>query len=464
MKRLELMPTDENILTSLEEDIFKRNQDLGYFIQLLDSIEGPYSIAINGSWGSGKTFFVKQAKMVLDAYNKDFNMPEMKRFMIKGLIQFPKQKLKNQYCIYYDAWKNDSNLDPIYSLICSIVAGYEYFNKSGLEDKKYLIEVGISIIKNIIPYIPNSAIRTMLSILPLDKIKDALKNTNPLSNVKEHIELEEKIQEFLQNLSSEKEERLVIFVDELDRCRPDFAVQLLERIKHYFDLENITFVFSVNCEQLVHTIQKFYGENFDAGRYLGRFFDQVVPLPEAKLRKFYKIHDIDEMYFCDMTIKEFSKSYNFSIRDLVRYINMSQALVKRIKNTQLIQAAVYPDMEWLLSNCIIPVMIGINIFEPQNYNAFISGEREKEFVQFVGNMWYVDRIHKVVVTPDSKGCVKEYADTASELGAIYQALFGKENEGLEVSVGNYFFTDSVRTYVRSAGSLLSGISDFDSHS
>ena len=303
----------------------------------------------------------------------------------------------------------------------------------------------------------------MLSILPLDKIKDALKNTNPLSNVKEHIELEEKIQEFLQNLSSEKEERLVIFVDELDRCRPDFAVQLLERIKHYFDLENITFVFSVNCEQLVHTIQKFYGENFDAGRYLGRFFDQVVPLPEAKLRKFYKIHDIDEMYFCDMTIKEFSKSYNFSIRDLVRYINMSQALVKRIKNTQLIQAAVYPDMEWLLSNCIIPVMIGINIFEPQNYNAFISGEREKEFVQFVGNMWYVDRIHKVVVTPDSKGCVKEY-DTASELGAIYQALFGKENEGLEVSVGNYFFTDSVRTYVRSAGSLLSGISDFDSHS
>ena len=74
MKRLELMPTDENILKSLQEDIFERNQELQYFIKLLNSIEGPYSIAVNGTWGSGKTFFVKQAKMVLDAYNTDFDM------------------------------------------------------------------------------------------------------------------------------------------------------------------------------------------------------------------------------------------------------------------------------------------------------------------------------------------------------------------------------------------------------
>ena len=274
MKRLELMPTDENILKSLEEDIFKRNQELGYFIQLLDNIEGPYSLAVNGSWGSGKTFFVKQAKMILDAYNVDFDMSKENRFIIENLIKFPQHPIKPQYCIYYDAWKNDCNLDPIYSLICSITAGYEYFNDRGSENKKKVIEAGISVIQNMISFIPNSAVRTMLSILPLDKMKDALEKTNPLSNVKEYIELEEKIQGFLQNLSSEKEERLVIFVGELDRCTPDFSVQLLERIKHYFDLENITFVFSVNCEQLVQTIKKFYGEEFNAGRYLGRFFDQ----------------------------------------------------------------------------------------------------------------------------------------------------------------------------------------------
>lgn len=194
MKRLELMPTDENILTSLKEDIFERNQDLMYFIQLLDSIEGPYSIALNGSWGSGKTFFVKQAKMVLDAYNKDFNMPEMNQFMIKGLIKFPEQKIKNQYCIYYDAWKNDCDMDPIYSLICSITAGYEYFNKRGIVDKKKIADLGFDIIKSIIHFIPNSAVRMILSILPLDKIKEDLKNTNPLSSVKEQIELEGKIQ------------------------------------------------------------------------------------------------------------------------------------------------------------------------------------------------------------------------------------------------------------------------------
>ena len=209
MKRLELMPTDENILKSLKEDIFKRNQELGYFIQLLDNIEGPYSLAVNGSWGSGKTFFVKQAKMILDAYNVNFDMSKENRFIIENLIKFPQHPIKPQYCIYYDAWKNDCNLDPIYSLICSITAGYEYFNDRGSENKKKVIEAGISVIQNMIPFIPNSAVRTMLSILPLDKMKDALEKTNPLNNVKEHIELEEKIQGFLQNLSSEKEERLV---------------------------------------------------------------------------------------------------------------------------------------------------------------------------------------------------------------------------------------------------------------
>lgn len=462
MKRLELMPTDENILKSLQEDIFERNQELQYFIKLLNSIEGPYSIAVNGTWGSGKTFFVKQAKMVLDAYNTDFDMIDEKRNAIKDSLKLKDQQIKNQCCIYYDAWKSDCDLDPIYSLICSITAGYKHFNEKNFKNKKELVALGISIIKNAIPFISNKGIRALLSILPLENIESVLESKNPLSGVKEQIELEEKIREFLKNLNSSKEERIIIFIDELDRCKPDFAVLLLERIKHYFDLENITFVFSVNCDQLVYTIKKFYGEDFDAGRYLGRFFDQIVPLPKAELRKFYRSYDIDGMHLYGLAIKEFSQSFNFSIRELVHYINIARTLSKRMSNIDLIQTLPYPEMEWLLSNCIIPILIGINVHSPQNYNAFISGERENQFVQYIrGNTRYVERIHKVVTTPDSSGFVKEYPDIASELRAIYQALFSKKNEGFTVTVGDYNFTESVRTYVRSAGALLSGISDYD---
>ena len=74
----------------------------------------------------------------------------------------------------------------------------------------------------------------------------------------------------------EKSERLVIFMDELDRCRPSYAVQLLECIEHYFINDRITFVFSANLEQLQHTIKNIYGNDVDACRYLDCFFDLLL--------------------------------------------------------------------------------------------------------------------------------------------------------------------------------------------
>lgn len=460
MKRLELMPTDENILTSLKENIFERNQDLMYFIQLLDSIEGPYSIALNGSWGSGKTFFVKQAKMVLDAYNKDFDMPEMNRLMIKGLIKLPKQEIKNQYCIYYDAWKNDCDMDPIYSLICSITAGYEYFNKRGIGDKKIIADLGFDIIKSIIHFIPNSAVRMILSILPLDKIKEVLKNTNPLSSVKEQIELEGKIQEFLRNLRAEKEERIIIFVDELDRCRPDFAVQLLERIKHYFDLENITFVFSVNSEQLVHTIKKFYGEDFDAGRYLGRFFDQVIPLPQAELPNYFTKLNIGSSVFFDLTIQKFIQTKNLSLRDIVRIANIENIIKKHMTNRDIWFIGSNQDTGYFISYCVIPLLIGINTLEPQHYSTFVNGENVAEFIAFMRENDYSVRIQEALKDRQNDEIIERDESLEGGLRAIYIALFNKSYENENVYVGKYLFTPSIRQYIKEASSLLSQYSNF----
>ena len=62
-------------------------------------------------------------------------------------------------------------------------------------------------------------------------------------------------------------------IDKSDRCKPTFAVHLLEQIKHYIFDDRITFVFSINLEQLQHTIKQYYGADFDSCRYLDRFFD-----------------------------------------------------------------------------------------------------------------------------------------------------------------------------------------------
>ena len=75
---------------------------------------------------------------------------------------------------------------------------------------------------------------------------------------------------------------IFILVDELDRCRPDYAVQFLERIKHIFKVPGLVFVVATDSEQLAASIRGLYGAQYDAERYLYRFFDQTIRLEEPQ--------------------------------------------------------------------------------------------------------------------------------------------------------------------------------------
>lgn len=79
---------------------------------------------------------------------------------------------------------------------------------------------------------------------------------------------------------------LLIFVDELDRCRPDYAIQLLEIINHIFTVNGIYFVVATDSSQLASSVQAVYGPNFDANRFLKRFFDQEYTLTEPEGYRF----------------------------------------------------------------------------------------------------------------------------------------------------------------------------------
>ena len=78
---------------------------------------------------------------------------------------------------------------------------------------------------------------------------------------------------------------LVFIIDELDRCRPTFAIELLERVKHIFDVPNIVFVFGINRDELTKSLVSVYGE-IEAGEYLRRFFDMEFILPERSPTRF----------------------------------------------------------------------------------------------------------------------------------------------------------------------------------
>nr|WP_279504657.1 P-loop NTPase fold protein [Aeromonas veronii] len=75
-------------------------------------------------------------------------------------------------------------------------------------------------------------------------------------------------------------------IDELDRCRPSYAVEMLETIKHIFDIPKVVFVLATDTEQLQHAIKVIYGDGFDAQNYLGRFFMRRFNLPLVSTKVF----------------------------------------------------------------------------------------------------------------------------------------------------------------------------------
>ncbi|WP_439601508.1 KAP family P-loop NTPase fold protein [Devosia sp.] len=81
---------------------------------------------------------------------------------------------------------------------------------------------------------------------------------------------------------------LFVLVDELDRCRPPFAIQLLERVKHLFEIEHVVFVVATDTTQLSHAVKAVYGSEFDSLRYLGRFFEQTYVFDPPNLLAFVK--------------------------------------------------------------------------------------------------------------------------------------------------------------------------------
>ena len=257
-----------------KNDIMFRKKNIENLTQFITSFEQSIVLCIDGGWGQGKTTFIKMWQ----------------------------QYLKNQHIptIYFNAWESDYTDDALIALIGEISLAID--NLSGEAESK--AKGLLSIIKDKIRYLIKdgsskewltivSAIGSFISKghIKADKIAEFATNLNA-SLAKEQIEKYEKskqvLLEFKQTLSrlaecyssNEEKKSLVIFIDELDRCRPDFAIEVLEKAKHLFNVDNIIFVLATDKTQLGHSIRAVYGHGLDVNGYLRRFidFDYLLPL------------------------------------------------------------------------------------------------------------------------------------------------------------------------------------------
>lgn len=456
MKSLDLTPTNENVYNSLINDSIGRGEFVRQFVKMLNAIEDNCTIALEGNWGSGKTFFVKQVKMVLDAHNPNYQpvngfLTEERRKAIKEKCsEFNAEdgstELKPQLCVYYDAWQNDNDEDPILSLVYSIV------KETGSDfsfDKKPTLDICGELIK-------------LVCDKDISKLIKVLKGENALDLIKETKDEAEKVSEFLQSLLPEVGKRLIVFVDELDRCKPSYAVKILERIKHYFLDEEITFVFSVNINELQHTIKKHYGNDFDATRYLDRFFDLRATLPKFDLEKYYanigfELNEKMFNYVCASVINK----YQFEMRNIAKYIRLAKiAVPKSVRKGDMLFVPEKSAL-FIYNIYVIPIMIGLKLTDAKRFENFVNGKDCTPLLDFQ-KCFSMGCFVDLAFERYEKSSNDKAAAIEKKIKEIYDAIFVEkyEDESYRL-IGSMYFDKKTKNSVMCIAGLMSSSASFD---
>lgn len=270
MKRVDEEPTPKAIEDALTQDPLHRKREIEDFLKMLIAVEPPYTFVIDAPWGSGKTFFVKQVARVLRMANPalDLDLKTLNATLEKTATELPATPCLP---IYFNAWEDDHFDNPILPILASIANAVDEQSVKG----------GKCIGKGIIGVIEVSA-----SLIGYGgDINGAIENfsgTDFLTRYKEEKELRGKIDELIKTNLPEVANRAVIFIDELDRCRPEFAIKVLEKTKTLFQQENIVVVYSTDITQLAHSLQGVYGPKFEGRKYLERFYDKRLELDPIK--------------------------------------------------------------------------------------------------------------------------------------------------------------------------------------
>lgn len=367
--------TDQNIIQSIVEDKIGRTSVVADFLQILDKVDGDTTISINGAWGSGKTFFIKQVIKILEAKRATDNTEYDELNKIIQRNQYLKVvDLEHTYLpIYYDAWLYDDHGDPLLSLLFMIVKEYSIDldepKKKTIKEKLATIVSGLNISVGL-----NNGVNASIQ---LPNFAEMFKKGSFFEEITTVEDSKEALKEIFELLLVEQAERLIIFIDELDRCNPTYAINVLERVKHFLDDDRLIFVYSINKDQLVHTICRHYGQGMNGTIYLNKFFDYNLTLPSVSFET-YAGAFFERDYYSSI-IQELSEYYNFSMREINRLLSMTIPLKgKVVKITQRLHMILY---------CVFfPLKMILQIRDVSKYHQFITGKSSDLLLELFGEV------------------------------------------------------------------------------
>lgn len=236
-----------------------------------------YVLNLDSQWGGGKTFFLKRFKRDLEQ--------------------------QGHVVVYVDAWTSDHADDPLIAVFseikdqieqvaetnnvhCKIIDRIERAKRSV---EKIVTKTSVGVMKQLVRKYAGDELLIELGEGIADTLGDEVigafkEKTSSIEAFKAGLT------KLLQTVVVEAKKKTPVFVliDELDRCRPSYAISLLERVKHLFSVEGVIFVIATDTQQLGYAVSGTYGSNFNGSRYLKRFFDRTYRFQPASIEQFVK--------------------------------------------------------------------------------------------------------------------------------------------------------------------------------
>lgn len=324
-----------------QNDILDRKEFAAILTKSIKTIEQPFVISLTSPYGMGKTFFIDNWKLELEFEEHAFTT------------------------IKIDAWESDFSDNAIIPILSSII-------EKGEENGKFS-----SIVKSLKKLIGVVALTSNQLIkhntgLDIEEIGEKIEEKEYLKHLGESIsstyfqkkEAFEKIKKTIKKFASILDNPLVIFIDELDRCKPTHAINILESIKHLFSTDGVIFVLALDEQQLVASIETIYGLNEKSELYIRKFIDWNVKLPIPSNDKyadflFDEFNFKEEGFLENLNIKNgaltfkkffsvFSTIYKLSLREQAQCFTYINFVLKNLDAKEDIYSRVTPIIAILM--------------------------------------------------------------------------------------------------------------------
>lgn len=268
-KRLDLLNREEFV-----ENVIK-------IVNQLSDIKRGCCFAIEGGWGVGKTF-------VIEEIEKQLKVP-----------QSEKTNGDRYFVFHYNCWQHDYYEEPAVAIISAMLDSIKEDEALLSKDIDNTMKAGYKLAKEKIKeiaglYIENKIGINLISLAEQikdnrDEMEDAENEFDEMFNFSQTIE---KVRKKLQEIVEQR--TIVLFVDELDRCIPQYAIKVLERLHHiFYGLDNVVVIMAIDRKQLKHSVEEMFGErkdesSIDIEKYLKKFIDFSVVLDNGVLNESYR--------------------------------------------------------------------------------------------------------------------------------------------------------------------------------